>query len=193
MTNPTPAPGITPEERATIQERCEKATPPPWVQQIDDYGVIRTHPRGGTGTIICDVEGQTEIEAEANAEFIAHARADVPRLLREVERQATVIHEWEESDAAKGVLGPAFVEQIKALNSDRERLTIANAALEKRLAELPGKIAWHLIRELPHEVDVYSDGLTDKGIEKAWDEWDAHVRSLVAEAAAQQTKVKLEP
>lgn len=84
-----------------IEERCEKATPGPW--ENEDYrepngnnwrsvGLIWSKNMGAyhPGTPVCKVDceklhaasesGKIK-EFEANAEFIAHSRTDIPRLV----------------------------------------------------------------------------------------------------------------
>jgi len=67
---------MTNEELQAIKERCEKATSGPWrAHKYDvDYRV------GSTWVFLFDdIDGDT-------AQFIAHAREDVPALLEEIER-----------------------------------------------------------------------------------------------------------
>lgn len=66
---------ITNVELTQIKERAEKATPGPWKSHADGT-VFLEHTQD-----IADVWTNNE-----DAEFIAHAREDVPRLVAEVER-----------------------------------------------------------------------------------------------------------
>lgn len=76
-----------------IRERCEKATAGPWRS--------RFHPNGCLLDIACDDRpdtlattaflGWTINESERNANFIAHAREDVPVLLAYVEELEAAI------------------------------------------------------------------------------------------------------
>jgi hypothetical protein len=80
------------DELSAIYDRCRRATPGPWVA-CRDHSVI-----GGIGGPICQMDeddaivvGQAGDWGPSNdpwddAEFIAHARSDVPRLLAEVQR-----------------------------------------------------------------------------------------------------------
>ncbi|MEK4178508.1 hypothetical protein NSQ61_02780 [Aeribacillus sp. FSL K6-1121] len=78
---------LTNEELVAISERAEKASPGPWVKTF------------ATGIeIVCDFE--TKIISDdsgvirySDAEFIAHAREDVPKLVAEVERLREAIIE----------------------------------------------------------------------------------------------------
>lgn len=70
---------LTPAQLEAIRERVEKATAGPWeynakidsITAEDDYGSF----------IIAD-----DTETVVDAEFIAHAREDIPKLLAEIER-----------------------------------------------------------------------------------------------------------
>lgn len=74
-------PAATPEQLAEIAERAEKATPGPWRVRKSVWEGTRTveGPRG-----FDDRVGDTFnvlIDEPADADFIAHAREDIPRLL----------------------------------------------------------------------------------------------------------------
>lgn len=98
---------MTDEELATIKARAEAATPGPW--KLDDYIGLESYTvcldyvpenqnrttgygAGSEGTAICVLDDEmyfeysSDTERLANAEFIAHAREDVPALVAEVER-----------------------------------------------------------------------------------------------------------
>lgn len=66
-----------------IKARYEAATEGPWTGEDNyvrgDHGVLAMCPCYGPGYL-------AEFPAAANAEFIAHARTDVPELVAEVER-----------------------------------------------------------------------------------------------------------
>lgn len=75
---PSAAPALDVEK---IKKRCEAATPGPWRRELIKVIAWKSH-------VICDLAstmGKYEPE-EANAEFIAHAREDIPALLAEVAR-----------------------------------------------------------------------------------------------------------
>ena len=76
---------MTPEAIAEIRVRAEAATPGAWRDDRRADGVPAVH----NGKVrICDTyraDGQSVL----NAEFIAHAREDIPALLAEVERLRT--------------------------------------------------------------------------------------------------------
>ena len=79
---------LTEQDLSTIEERCNKAARQPWKSYIEG----RDHQSGSsfirTGEP-ADVPG-TDIElsgaTDADQDFIAHARQDVPRLIAEVRR-----------------------------------------------------------------------------------------------------------
>ena len=86
---------LTPERLREIKERCERATPGPWIvspnrhkaKDGSQWGIIEARIRTVTGGIvahtICTWDGDN---GRANAEFAAHAREDVPVLVAEVEQ-----------------------------------------------------------------------------------------------------------
>lgn len=87
-----------------IRERCEKAMPGPWIR--DKRSIIK--PIQGFGNLILGSQFDKN-----EGDFVAHAREDIPLLLREVDRlvavnaeQAARIAELErERDAYKRVKG----------------------------------------------------------------------------------------
>lgn len=87
-----------------IKKRMNAATPPPWrlgEQTYWDPNIVHSPPRE-------PYEG-TFVRIE-DAEFIAHARLDVPALVREVERLRAAILEEREACAriAEGYNGYAY-------------------------------------------------------------------------------------
>jgi len=66
-----------------IRARADKATPGPW--HIEDYGYMWNN----AGRVICKVYDNQR----RNADFIAHAREDIPDLLAEVERLHNLLAE----------------------------------------------------------------------------------------------------
>jgi len=87
---------MTPERLAEIKARSEAATPGPWRHgEADGTGKVAEPFHGGSitaGATCCIVFGHTihgapfGVLEEVDAEFIAHARADVPALVAEIER-----------------------------------------------------------------------------------------------------------
>ena len=98
---------------AAIQERCDKATPGPWEQANKSVRVVGSQlvnswgneaPSGWQGGI-CNCLGAQKYQggknhplnqqAKANAEFIAHARVDVPYLLADNARLTARVEQLE--------------------------------------------------------------------------------------------------
>lgn len=92
---------MTDAELAAIRERCEAATPGPWVYDAGDEWQPKFGPFDDTGAGIVSEDRMREIVIgghqdeqggavgvilNRDAEFIAAARSDVPALLDEVER-----------------------------------------------------------------------------------------------------------
>lgn len=76
---------LTKEELEAIQKRAEAATPGPWFW-LDDGRLYSDSADKVIGEVI---EGKDETWFDifdTNAEFIAHAREDIPKLLVVIER-----------------------------------------------------------------------------------------------------------
>jgi len=88
---------LTDERLAEIEARCNAATPGPW-KNVGGY------------CDVCASDREKEANRQANAEFVVHARADVPDLLAEVRMLRALVGEpaptvrwadsteWRESD-----------------------------------------------------------------------------------------------
>lgn len=113
MTSPKP---LTAEEMAQIRARAEAATPGPW--DLDAAGG-HGHRWGVTGPESEDFEflfyPADYPRHGVDAEFIAHARSDVPRLLEEVERlRAALVRAREDlHDEFCGYSGPALEKHLE--------------------------------------------------------------------------------
>jgi hypothetical protein len=91
---------MTEDELKAIRERADKATPGPWIDFIDTDGYLSV--RDYTNIAICDfgdLEG-TEGWDHDDAEFVAHARQDIPALVKEVERLQDRLHYANEAISA---------------------------------------------------------------------------------------------
>jgi hypothetical protein len=71
---------------ATIEQRVAAATPGPWTSRLACYVEAGSGGQVVAVTCVRGVDGHPSLPGLANAEFIAHARTDIPRLLEEVRR-----------------------------------------------------------------------------------------------------------
>lgn len=94
MSVPVTAP-LTEERLAEIRERAEAASPGPWERGLNEWAVQISSVFWGDGRLLAEMNILNEADmvdpvayerSEPNAEFIAHAREDVPWLLAEVVR-----------------------------------------------------------------------------------------------------------
>ncbi|MEM6274503.1 MAG: hypothetical protein AAF735_04605 [Myxococcota bacterium] len=81
------AEGLNDSELAAIEARCEAATAGPWVSYIEG----RDHTSGSNFIMTGSEDSRgpdIELSGATNADqdFIAHARQDIPRLLAEIAR-----------------------------------------------------------------------------------------------------------
>lgn len=104
------------EELAAIRERAEAATEGPWVDGMGTHGnpadgpefcEVRTTPTDDHTRGITIAELDLVQAAAQDAEFIAHARADVPRLVDALEAVLETADEW----AASPAVGASSEEQ----------------------------------------------------------------------------------
>jgi hypothetical protein len=111
-------PHLTRQDSKSIRERADKATPGPWcVAGSPQDFVIAKH--GGSERCsdnpVVWAEDDCLSGNRVDAEFIAHARADVPRLADEVERLRQILRRvlvWQ--------LGRSFPVDVEAACPDRE-------------------------------------------------------------------------
>lgn len=80
----------TPDEIRAIRERCSKATPAPWHSCTERYGPkkdfdVFTGKGWGVAYVGKPRFCPERMVPEDNAEFIAHAREDIPKLLDALE------------------------------------------------------------------------------------------------------------
>ena len=118
---------------AEIRARLEAATPGPWeAVKWEDYD----HMNGYVET--WDVEGPDhdgDGNGQQDAEFIAHARDDVPFLLAEIERLSTALAERDafwvsrlQADDAVEAIAAEFASGYPIHNWDRKRAKTALTA-----------------------------------------------------------------
>ncbi|MGE7271417.1 hypothetical protein ACQKK5_08155 [Brevibacillus panacihumi] len=84
------------EQLAATRERAERATEGPWRVVPDTIG----------GIPIFDVRDRLDrslVHTVEDAEFIAHARTDIPALLTEITRLRTALSEMAEYEAPYGL------------------------------------------------------------------------------------------
>ncbi|MCA1360343.1 hypothetical protein I6F14_02140 [Bradyrhizobium sp. IC3069] len=77
---------LTANEIEAIKARCEQATAGPWKSFIETRENI-------SGSDFIQTEGEDIYltgATEADQDFIAHARQDIPRLIAEIERLRTI-------------------------------------------------------------------------------------------------------
>lgn len=83
MDKPQP---LQPEELKAIEARCEAATPGPWGRGCLDeemvYATTEIASTGENGPLVAETYA---VNASSDADFIAHARTDIPRLIATIE------------------------------------------------------------------------------------------------------------
>jgi hypothetical protein len=86
-----------------IEQRARGATPGPWFVVGPPWNEAAPYINAGSddphaGSVVCDFIDRDEAEemhnSEANAEFVAAAREDVPWLLAELRRTQTALEAW---------------------------------------------------------------------------------------------------
>jgi hypothetical protein len=107
---------MTDEELTAIRERAEKATPGPWYS----YYASRPYVMAGHTPV-------ADVETDADADFIVHARTDVPVLAAEVERLKTELF-----DKA----GPEWAKEYTAARKAEAEMELLRAKLRDRDNEL---------------------------------------------------------
>ena len=107
---------MTLQELEEIRKRCDAATEGPWEQEDCRENHIAT----ATGMDIAHAPKQI------NAQFIAHARTDVPALLAEVERLRGLIKAAELTSRPCPVRGVAFGCPWCGLRCGRDRMIHAS-------------------------------------------------------------------
>ncbi|RKZ53977.1 MAG: hypothetical protein DRR16_12745 [Candidatus Parabeggiatoa sp. nov. 3] len=93
---------ITPTQLKQIKYRCEIATPGPWISYIEG----RDHTSGSSFIMTGEGESRGEdIELSgataSDQDFIAHARQDIPRLLKEIEHLYGIISRLTQASIAE--------------------------------------------------------------------------------------------
>lgn len=95
---------MTEAELKAIEDRATAAASGPWMvfreDRVEDGTKLRLRRILGSYLHHYDVGGERGLAAEADAEFLAHARVDVPALVAEVRFQRSVAREVAEKCAA---------------------------------------------------------------------------------------------
>lgn len=84
-------PSLSKEYLEEVRRRCEAATPGPWISYVEG----RDH-TSGDSVIVRGPEGSEEDlyvigGTAADQDFIAHARQDIPLLLKKIERLQSLL------------------------------------------------------------------------------------------------------
>lgn len=124
---------LTKEELEAIRKRVDAATPGPWFW-LDDG---RLYSDGANKVIGEVIEGKDETWFDifdTNAEFIAHAREDVPKLLSLVECQKAELERLNDllnnaSEITKQLIDEKhyYMDELRKANAEIERYKEANA------------------------------------------------------------------
>jgi hypothetical protein len=77
-----------------IRQRAEAATPGPWYGFSSSWCVYNTP--NSDGELIADVYEYGGYPPDANTQFIAHAREDIPAMLDEIERLRALLQTYQE-------------------------------------------------------------------------------------------------
>ena len=149
---------LTDERMAEIEARCSNATPGPWASY--EYMVLNT---GEYSIVVCD-SGENG-ESEKDAEFISHARTDIPDLLakvkalREENENIAKEHKRELALAIDDYYN-AWANQQVEMEQLKKQLTQAEAERDVLLHELLKETHSHLCEdpERPCPFDEETEG-----------------------------------
>lgn len=83
---------LSDDETRRIRQRCDAATAGPWKSYVEG----RDHTSGSSFIMTASADIELSGATEADQDFIAHARQDVPRLLEEVALLRRRVAELEE-------------------------------------------------------------------------------------------------
>lgn len=134
---------LTEEQLQAIEARAAAATSPPWHLEEVDEDLVEIHADDYTDAL--NPEGCQNtfgtLSAGANAEFIRHARQDVPRLLADVRRLRR-----ERDDAYRGLndwkqTAVVAHELAERMQKDRKRMLTGMAELVRMIRELSQAVA----------------------------------------------------
>ena len=192
-----------------IKERCEAATPGPWVLSDDERIPARIHAKTndlkiGGKQFLCTKVIAEMVYQETDARFIAHARQDIPELLTAYEEQAAEIERLNEELCRAKFLADAMTKMYAAADrdyvdsaKDRDAWKARAEETESRIMEMTAsRDSW--MKSCREEVEQtsflrkaraeeYEDRMR---LEKERDEWRARVEEL--EKTAQDTVQRCE-
>jgi hypothetical protein len=77
---------LTDAELAEIEKRAEAATPGLWFSNAGMLVDVAAPGKANDGQNVCRMPGGAGSRSSHDADFIAHARTDIPRLLKEIAR-----------------------------------------------------------------------------------------------------------
>ena len=154
---------ISAEQLQEIKARCDAATPGPWQQSWVEGADGAIAVVDVDGDVICDM-GNTLLDEYKSANFIAHARADIPALIAEVERLqelAEALKDLSQCETNYRLTGEEIRDWEKLEGKATERLTDALVkflsercdlinrivALEKSLSTCGG-VTWEAEKEV---------------------------------------------
>ena len=81
---------LTQSELEAIAKRAEVATEGPWKWDVEERGLWNDDQNVAC---VVSIKGETWFDMhETDADFIAHAREDIPRLLAEIRRLKTIVN-----------------------------------------------------------------------------------------------------
>ena len=98
-----------------IKAREEAATEGPWQSLLRSVKSVREDRRREAIIASSGLSDGHRKEAEANMEFIAHARTDVPALIAEVERLRAEIAEWVKASKSAMATHIEFRQNVREL------------------------------------------------------------------------------
>lgn len=101
---------LTEDEIKAIEQRTKAATPGEWITEFDPYGGYDCM---GPGVHITNIKGDMVVTCEdgpmkENADFIASAKQDIPRLVADLRAAKRVIEAAKRLDDVESLMGSLF-------------------------------------------------------------------------------------
>jgi hypothetical protein len=140
----TERPPLTDEELAAIRKRAIGATPGPWTR----FGRSSSNPDGDDEFLGHEIEGpprpsRGQFARVADAEFIAHARTDVPTILAKVDRLRA---ELADAPSRRDLL--VAEERLRSAELGQHKAEVERDALAAKLAAGDASDGYHTHNEL---------------------------------------------